>query len=89
MERVYHTKFELFFFFGIKKQTNKQKKHPKIFEISFLSQLFVKIPFSFFSFFSQKDGLFFAAQNGSEQIIQFFLEKGEPNVDLADQVFFC
>ena len=32
------------------------------------------------------DGLFFAAQNGDEQTVQLFLEKGKPNIDLADQV---
>ena len=30
--------------------------------------------------------LYIAAQNGHEQIVQILLEKGEPNVDLADQV---
>ena len=37
-----------------------------------------------------KDGvtpLFVAAQKGHEQTVQILLEKGKPNVDLADQVF--
>ena len=37
----------------------------------------------------QKDGrtpLFIAAQNGYEQIVQILLEKGKPNVDLAEWV---
>ena len=45
--------------------------------------------FSFFYFFNVKDGttpLWIAAQNGHEQTVQILLEKGEPNVDLADQV---
>ena len=58
------------------------------------------ISFFFFSFFSSffyfffihvKDGrtpLFIAAYNGYEQIVQILLEKGNPNVDLANQVFF-
>ena len=43
----------------------------------------------FYFFFNVKDGttpLYIAAQNGHEQIVQILLEKGEPNVDLADQV---
>ena len=38
---------------------------------------------------NQKDGttpLYVAAENGHEQTVQILLEKGEPNVDLADQV---
>ena len=30
--------------------------------------------------------LFIASQNGHEQIVQILLEKGEPNVDLANKV---
>ena len=40
-------------------------------------------------FLNQKAGispLFVAAENGYEQIVQLLLEKGEPNVDLPDQV---
>ena len=42
-----------------------------------------------FSIFFLKDGrtpLFVAAENGYEQIVRVLLEKGNPNVDLADQV---
>ena len=46
--------------------------------------------FSLF-FFHLKSGvtpLYVAAQNGHEQTVQILLEKGKPNVDLADQVIF-
>ena len=52
--------------------------------------------FSFFSFFYYfffnviKEGatpLYIAAQKGHEQIVQILLEKGNPNVNLATQVF--
>ena len=44
-------------------------------------------------FFNAKDGrtpLFFAAQQGHEQIVQILLEKGSPNIDviLFDCFFF-
>ena len=45
--------------------------------------------FSFFYFFYLKYGvtpLYIAACEGHEQIVQILLEKGEPNVDLPDQV---
>ena len=49
--------------------------------------------FSFFYFFfNAKDGrtpLYVAAQEGHEQIVQILLEKGKPNVDLANKVLFC
>ena len=41
-------------------------------------------------FFNKKDGttpLYIAADKGYEQIVQLLLEKGNPNVDLADPVF--
>ena len=69
----------------------------KIFEISFSQLFFIH---SFFIFFFEsfsiffcilKDGvtpLFVAAQNGHEQTVQILLEKGKPNVDLADEVIF-
>ena len=45
---------------------------------------------SYFSIFERKkDGrtpLLIAAEKGDEQTVQFLLEKGEPNVDLANQV---
>ena len=47
--------------------------------------------FSFFFFLNVKNGetpLFIAAQNGYDQIVQILLEKGKPNVDLANKVFF-
>ena len=52
---------------------------------------FSHFSFSHFSifFFNVKDGatpLYIAACNGHEQIVQILLEKGEPNVDLPDQV---
>ena len=43
----------------------------------------------FLFFFNVKDGttpLFVAAQYGYEQIVEILLEKGNPNVDLPDQV---
>ena len=43
----------------------------------------------FLLFFNVKNGttpLFIAAQNGDEQIVQLLLEKGKPNVDLANKV---
>ena len=55
--------------------------------------LFVSFFFFFISHFSiflnVKNGatpLFIAAQKGHEQIVQILLEKGKPNVDLADLV---
>ena len=45
--------------------------------------------FHFFLFFNVKDGrtpLYIAAANGHEQIVEILLEKGEPNVDLPNQV---
>ena len=57
--------------------------------ISFsFSFLFSFSHFSIF-FFNVKNGvtpLYIAAQNGHEQIVQLLLEKGNPNVDLPDQV---
>ena len=44
-----------------------------------------------FLFFNVKDGetpLYIAAQKGCEQIVQLLLEKGKPNVDLAEEVLF-
>ena len=51
--------------------------------------LFFFFSFSFFYFFHVKYGrtpLYLAALQGEEQIVQILLEKGEPNVDLADLV---
>ena len=50
----------------------------------------VKLFFLFF--FLSKGGftpLYIAAENEYEQIVQILLEKGKPNVDLADQVLIC
>ena len=57
------------------------------FSLSFSFSFFT---FSFFQIFCcLKMGatpLFIAVQNGHEKIVQILLEKGNPNVDLADQV---
>ena len=50
--------------------------------------------FSHFSIFfiNVKNGvtpLHMAAEEGHEQIVEIFLEKGRVNVDLADKVIFC
>ena len=56
--------------------------------------LFFFLFFHFFIslfFFNVKDGatpLFIAACEGHEQIVQFLLEKGKPNVDLPNKVLF-
>ena len=45
--------------------------------------------FHFSIFFNVKDGetpLYIAAEEGDEQIVQILLEKGNPNVDLGDEV---
>ena len=47
--------------------------------------------FECFSLFKSKTGetpLYIAAQKGCEQIVQILLEKGKPNVDLAEEVLF-
>ena len=46
----------------------------------------------FLFFFNVKDGvtpLYIAAFKGHEQIVQILLEKGNPNIDLANEVLFC
>ena len=48
--------------------------------------------FSIFFFINVKHGrtpLFFAAFKGYKQIVELLLEKGKPNVDLANKVLFC
>ena len=60
-----------------------------LFLFLFLFFHFLISPFFSFYFFNAKNGvtpLYIVAQNGYEQVVQILLEKGEPNVDLADQV---
>ena len=48
--------------------------------------------FLFFFFLNQKNGmtpLYVAAAQGHDQIVELLLEKGKPNVDLANKVLFC
>ena len=57
--------------------------------ILFLFLFLFIFAFSSFYFFNQKYGatpLYIAAENGHEQIVEILLEKGKPNVDLADKV---
>ena len=59
-----------------------------IFFFNLFSMMFSLSHFSIF-FFYVKDGatpLYIAAQEGHEQIVQLLLEKGKPNVDLANKV---
>ena len=58
-----------------------------LFSFSFSFQFFI-----FLFFFNVKNGatpLYVAAFKGYEQIVQLLLEKGKPNVDLANEVLFC
>ena len=61
-----------------------------LFFFSQLLKIFFFLNFlKIYLFLNQKTGispLFVAAENGYEQIVDILLEKGEPNVDLPDQV---
>ena len=68
-----------------------------VFIFFFLFIFFLFFLFSFSQFFLQnhfslkkkgETALFFAAENGHKQIVQFLLEKENPNLDFQDQVFF-
>ena len=55
----------------------------------FFFPIFSFFHFLIFLFFKAKEettALYFATEKGDEQVVQFLLEKGKPNVDLPDKV---
>ena len=73
-----------------KGKANVDLANKVIFVVCFFFFFFSLSHFSNF-FFNVKNGvtpLFIAAFKGHEQIVEILLEKGKPNVDLANQVLF-